>query len=70
VKVGLEHALLLTCWPYGYVFDVDPDSNRVFVAMVGDHVPQGGGGAGCRVWLVEDLTVVHRPSLPSHEVKP
>ncbi len=58
---SLPLALMLTCWPYGLVVDTDPrDPNRVYVAMVGDHVNREGNGAGCRVFLGSDLTVVHR----------
>lgn len=55
-------ALMLTCWPYGLVMDLSEDKSRVYVAMVGDFVSRTGNGAGCRVWLPEDLRVIHRPT--------
>ena len=58
---SLIDALMVDCWPYGLVYDVASDG-RVLVVMIGDHVRRGGSGAGCRVWLPEDLRVVYRPA--------
>lgn len=67
--VDVMSALQLDCWPYGMVWDHPTADGRVIVVMLGDHVSRGNNGAGCRVWLVEDLQVIHRPGSQAPSVE-